>query len=178
MSKKSLKAQSLLFGPRRSFGQGKEIICRRQPSVVALDGSRQWLDRAGRPHRLGGPALLLADGTEEWYKEGKLHRRGGPALRGSDGREEWYQNGQLHRDNGPARLCSDGTEEWYKGGQLHREDGPAVEEADGSEEWYKDGQLHRDDGPAMVRYTGSGWRQEWWLLGQRQRVEYSDKACG
>lgn len=31
-------------------------------------------------HRIGGPAAIFEDGSENWYKNGKLHREDGPAI--------------------------------------------------------------------------------------------------
>ncbi|MHB8220768.1 MAG: hypothetical protein ACYDHU_10685 [Acidimicrobiales bacterium] len=92
---------------------------------------------AGRLHRIDGPALVIPDGTEEWYLDGHLHRTdGGPAVTTGDGSLYWYEHGRLHRTNGPAIMRSDGSREYYRHGELHRTDGPAISGPYVSVRWY------------------------------------------
>jgi len=112
------------------------------------------------------PAVILAGGSQFWYKDDKVHRDDNdehghtlPAAICADGSQRWYKDGKLHRDekdeNGrtlPAWIAADGSRAWYKDGKQHRDDKdetgrtlPAGIFADGSQYWCKDGQLHRDD---------------------------------
>jgi hypothetical protein len=83
------------------------------------------------PHKIGGPAIIYENGTEEWWVNGFLHREDGPAIRYAsegdyfEGGEEWYLNGLMHRTDGPA-LKNRFKEEWWQNGVLHRVDGPAI----------------------------------------------------
>jgi len=94
-------------------------------TFVDDDGSQHWLDRIGKRHREDGPASILANGAQFWFKNGKIHREDGPAVIYPDGTQKWYINGNLHREDGPAYIYPDGRQEWYKNGKFHREDGPA-----------------------------------------------------
>tara|TARA_R110000868_G_scaffold292475_2_gene552961 strand:- start:337 stop:819 length:483 start_codon:yes stop_codon:yes gene_type:complete len=82
-------------------------------------------------HRVDGPAIEYADGSEAWYLNHELHRVGGPAitlLRTSDtpfytmeialhaGDKAWFQNDKLHRTDGPAVERNNGTQLWYING--------------------------------------------------------------
>ena len=67
-------------------------------------------------HRLFGPAIEWADGSETWYENGKLHRLDGPAVIRLDGYEAWYKNGKLHCLCGPAIIYSSGHMEWFING--------------------------------------------------------------
>ena len=69
---------------------------------------------------------------KEWRLNGKLHRLDGPAIERADGSESWFHNGSLHRLDGPAVELADGTTVWKRHGKLHRLDGPAIELADGN----------------------------------------------
>ena len=60
-----------------------------------------------------GPAIIAADGTQQWYVNGQLHRLHGPAVIDADGTQEWWVNGQLHRLDGPAVIGAYGTQEWW-----------------------------------------------------------------
>ena len=72
-----------------------------------------------------------------WQVAGKLHRIGGPAIiRADGGGEEWWERGQRHRISGPARVYAGGGEVWYDHGDIHRVGGPAVIYADGTRVWY------------------------------------------
>lgn len=53
------------------------------------DGTDKWYDERNRLHRDGGPAVILADGTEHWMQHGKHHRIDGPAIIYPDGRIRW-----------------------------------------------------------------------------------------
>jgi len=72
-----------------------------------------------------------------------LHREDGPALILEDGSKEWYINGQLHRVDGPA-VVDKGVdyEAWYIHGKRHRKDGPAVTYYDGRVEWALEGRTY------------------------------------
>jgi len=72
-------------------------------------------------HRTDGPAVILADGTQEWYLNNKLHRTDGPARIWASGTKEWYLNGNLHREDGPARIWANGTQEWWLNGKEYTE---------------------------------------------------------
>lgn len=46
-------------------------------------------------HRMGGPAIIYPNGTQEWYVNGILHRESGPAIVDKVfGRHEWYWQGE------------------------------------------------------------------------------------
>lgn len=44
---------------------------------------------------------------------GQLHRQCGPAVIWANGRQEWYQNDILHRDDGPAIIRDTGDRQWF-----------------------------------------------------------------
>ena len=48
-------------------------------------GDIYYTDKKDRLHRIGGPAVIFTDGTEEWYIHDKLHRLDGPAVTCLDG---------------------------------------------------------------------------------------------
>lgn len=49
-------------------------------------------------HRIGGPAVINRDGTEEYYERGVRHRANGPAVVYTDGRPpEYWVNGRRTR---------------------------------------------------------------------------------
>lgn len=164
------KAQDLLFGRRRSSFTTRYIEAR-PATLVSLDGSQQWLDDSKRLHRVEGPALVLADGSSEWYQRGKLHRLSGPAIIKADGSEEWFLAGKRHRPTGPALTTADGSKHWYFQGMRHRTAGPAVIEGK-LIEYYQFGQLHRFSGPALICQTNKGERREWWHYGQFVKGEF------
>jgi hypothetical protein len=146
------------------------------------NGDHKWYNRVGQLHRDGDlPAIIYADGKQEWYKNGKLHRDGDlPAVIHKDGRQDWYKNGKRHRYGDlPAIIQANGTQKWYKEGTLHRNgDLPAYMGATGRQEWYKEGRRHRDgDLPASIKANGN---QYWYKEGKPHRdgdlpaVIYSD----
>ena len=49
-----------------------------------------------------------------WHQDGELHRDGAPAVIYADGANEWLHHGKRHRDDGPAIIYADGTKEWYR----------------------------------------------------------------
>lgn len=83
-----------------------------------------------------------------YWHEGRIHRDDAPAVLWADGSEEWFRRGRRHRDVGPACSWSDETRLWFVEGKLHREGGPALEWSDGMcREWWVDGLRHRVDYP-------------------------------
>lgn len=102
---------------------------------------------------------VKSSGDKQWrLKNGKLHRLDGPAVEWADGTESWFQNGYLHRLDGPAVKYRDGTSVWKRHGKHHRLDGPAIEWASGAKDWWQNGKRHRLDGPAIINPYGSkGW---------------------
>ena len=45
-------------------------------------------------HRLDGPAVVFADGSEMWFKDGLIHRVDGPAMIDIDGAIMYYLYGK------------------------------------------------------------------------------------
>ena len=58
-------------------------------------GNRYYRNAAGQPHRIGGPAIELADESKFWYQNGRLHREDGPAIEWPSGAKSWYINDKL-----------------------------------------------------------------------------------
>jgi hypothetical protein len=54
---------------------------------------------------------------QHWYQNDKLHRLDGPAVTLADGTQYWYHNGELHRTDGPAIITPQGQECWYQNGE-------------------------------------------------------------
>jgi hypothetical protein len=69
------------------------------------DGTIIWR-KNGLTHRVGGPAILRANGELQWFEDGKPHRLDGPAQIDAKGNETWFINGsclmgeelQYHKD--------------------------------------------------------------------------------
>ena len=82
-------------------------------------------------HRVDGPAIEYADGSEAWYLNNQLHRVGGPAITLSltSNKPFYTMEIALHA----------GDKAWYQNDELHRTDGPAVERHNGQKLWYING---------------------------------------
>lgn len=64
------------------------------PAIIDAEGNRIWMIRDQR-HRDGDlPAAEMKNGDRSWWFEGKLHREGNPAIVYADGREEWWTHGR------------------------------------------------------------------------------------
>jgi len=68
----------------------------------------------GQLHRVDGPAVIDADGTQEWHVNGEFHREDGPAIIQADGLRIWIQHNLQHRDDGPSIIFPNGMMEWYR----------------------------------------------------------------
>jgi hypothetical protein len=133
---------------------------------VTEQGDLIWMRSDLVTHRDGGPAVILADGTQKWYRNGYLHREDGPAQTYPSGAWSWWQHGQRHREDGPAVRYRTGRLEWYLDDVLDRPDGPAVVDDLGEQVWFHRGVRHRTDGPAVLRTHGDAdSRAEWWVDG-------------
>ncbi len=84
-------------------------------STLTIDelGTKTWMNKNGRLHRLDGPAIERTDGTKYWYQNGLRHRSDGPAIEFPNGGKEWWLNGVIHREDGPACISSSGIKWWY-----------------------------------------------------------------
>ena len=79
-------------------------------------------------------------GTVRYYNHlGQLDRDSGPAVIYANGEQQWYQNGQRHRTDGPAVILPNGEQQWYQNGRLHRTARPAIILPDGEQQWVIDG---------------------------------------
>ncbi len=142
------------------------------------------VDRKGKLHGVGKPAIKYFDGAEEWWTHGRLQgQNGNPALSvglinagprkalsfGGCPLHEvveltpnslvWCEDGYIHRDGQPAIMKfgpqSGQVEEWWERGFRHRTNGPAVIWPH-RDMWFENGLLHRVDGPAVHYKALSG----------------------
>jgi hypothetical protein len=86
------------------------------------NGTIRWFDEKGRLHREDGPAIIMKNGYQAWYKEGKYHRDGGPAIITKSGSKKWFKENNIHRGNGPAVEYYDGRKLWYINGEVYTEE--------------------------------------------------------
>ena len=77
---------------------------RKEESTLTIDkyGTKQWRNKDGEFHRIGGPAYESHNGDKGWFTKGRFHRIDGPAVEYGNGNKAWWQNGKLHRIDGPA----------------------------------------------------------------------------
>jgi len=60
---------------------------------------------------------IFPNGAEETRQDGRLQSiNDRPAIIRADGTQEWYKYGCLHRERGPAIIHPDGTQEWFRKG--------------------------------------------------------------
>ena len=58
------------------------------------------------------------------FLNGNLHSfNDEPAVIGADGSKQWYKNGVRHREGDEPAVISNGNLYWYKDGELRRENG-------------------------------------------------------
>lgn len=103
----SVLAAGASIGAVRAFGVSVEV--NDEPTFVLKNGTKEWRNKEGELHRVGGPAIIGTNGLKEWFQNGECHRIGGPAIIRADGTEYWFQNGQYHRADGPALICTNGN---------------------------------------------------------------------
>ncbi len=116
------------------------------PAVIRANGTQEWRQHGVRHRDNDLPATIYVDGSREWRRYGKIHRDNDlPAVIYADGRQCWYYHGELHRDNDlPAIICTNGTRKWYQHGKRHRDNNlPAVIYTSGTQEWYQYGKFIR-----------------------------------
>ena len=93
-----------------------------EPVMTSYDnGTKEWRLNNGKLHRLDGPAIEWADGTESWFHNGYLHRLDGPAVKDAVGSTVWKRYGKFHRLDGPAIEWTDGTKAWFINGKEYSE---------------------------------------------------------
>jgi hypothetical protein len=62
-------------------------------------GTVEYINTKGEIHRIGGPALIWSDGTQEYYLEDKMHRTNGPAIVYTDGSSEYWVGGVKYTED-------------------------------------------------------------------------------
>lgn len=82
-----------------------------------IHGNVQWKTPSGLLHREDGPAVILIDGTQDWWVNGEKHRVDGPAVILPGYFQAWYLHNKLHRGNGPAVEWAHGYKEWWLNGK-------------------------------------------------------------
>lgn len=75
---------------------GENGIVKENSSLILEtdNGSKMYLDKGGRYHRLDGPAIEWHYGATEWFKNGIRHRIGGPAYESKDEKQYWFEGKQ------------------------------------------------------------------------------------
>lgn len=75
---------------------GENGIVKENSSLILVtdNGSKMYLDKGGRYHRLDGPAIEWHYGSNEWFKNGIRHRIGGAAYEGKDEKQYWFEGKQ------------------------------------------------------------------------------------
>jgi len=137
----SLLQQLLLYRPFYEYYTANRQYCIQLHTVVKTGDDRTLYTVFGKLHLEDGPAVILHDGTEQyWYLNDKLHRLDGPAIISVKIGRWWYLNDKLHRVGKPAITYPNGAQYWYLNGKLHREDGPAIILPDGFQDWYYHGE--------------------------------------
>ena len=158
-----------------------EIVARkvkyqtRPPTKILANGTKIWTNSTGQLHQVGGPAVILPNGDQEWCRNGKLDRVNGPAVILSEGDQFWIQDNRLHREDGPAVILvrDNGRRDNYL--KPHSMEDPISTDStqiygmDGDQRWFAHGKLNRgNDLPAVVNDIER--RYEWWVDDKRHRI--------
>jgi len=62
--------------------------------TIGSEGTQVWRVNRTSYHRLDGPAIIWANGTQEWWVNDLRHRTSGPAIIWANGTQSWYVNGK------------------------------------------------------------------------------------
>lgn len=97
------------LGNRRHFINGAYGRENDLPCLENVDGAKHWYEenpkrghgfgaRTELPHRLGGPAIIQANGDTYWMRHGEMHRDDGlPAIELVRGIKKWFVAGKFIR---------------------------------------------------------------------------------
>ena len=136
---------------------------------------KEWRNSIGKLDRVGGPAKILMDGTEMWYRNSELHRVGGPAvIRKTRCCMLFAKLFYKYRTDGPATFIRNGNKVWSRHGEFYRTNGLPVEYDIKECVWYSDDEY--GNGP---KFTHTCFTKEWYCHNKRHRVdgpaiEYAD----
>lgn len=78
--------------------------------VIDSFGNKYWETPESGYHRIGGPAIIHPDGTEEWWVDNKRHRIDGPAFVSADD-YIWCVNGRVYVSNVAFQEAANLTDE-------------------------------------------------------------------
>lgn len=74
---------------------GTNLLAIEDQGITDEYGTTRHFRGLGELHRDdGGPAVVWADGTRQWWQEGRMHRTEGPAVVHDDGTDEWWVRGR------------------------------------------------------------------------------------
>ena len=73
------------------------------PAIIHTDGTRVWRLHGDEARVFGKPDRVNPDGSMFWTRYGRYHRENGPAVIRADGTQEWWVGGQQT----PARLAAE-----------------------------------------------------------------------
>ena len=79
------------------FKINQSIAKRALTIMLCIDNKIMYHLPNNKLHREDGPAIIHADGSQEWYINNKLHREDGPAIIYANGSQEWWLNGKKLR---------------------------------------------------------------------------------
>jgi hypothetical protein len=79
--------------------------------VIDIHGNQFYYNGGNQYHRENGPAVIYADGTQYWYKNGRRHRIDGPAVIHASGYTCWYLDDTGYIDNKSFQSVANLTDE-------------------------------------------------------------------
>jgi hypothetical protein len=93
-------------GDGRTLKQGSKIPLRKNfpTTVVEQDGITVYFDD-GLPSCEDGPAVITPE-AELWMEQGQLHRESGPAVIHANGAEEYFHRGLKVPQNKPSKKAT------------------------------------------------------------------------
>lgn len=99
------------LGSRRHFINGAYGRENDLPAIEHADGSLHWyIENPRRGRGFGARSEVV-------------HRLGGPAIIQANGDTYWMQNGEMHRDDGlPAVVLVRGVRKWFTKGKFIRQE--------------------------------------------------------
>jgi hypothetical protein len=71
-----------------------------EKSILFIDKyeNKEWRNKSGKLHRVGGPAIEYVNGNKFWFQNGERHRIDGPAIEYHYGDKDWYIRNKFYHN--------------------------------------------------------------------------------
>jgi hypothetical protein len=129
---------------------------------------KETFNSEGKHHSFNNePAIIMANGTKFWYKDGEMHRDNDEPSFIDGTTKMWHKDGILYRDNDLPAFISSAWTLWYKNGVIHRDNNKPAAINSKEKRWYINGkELNKKQIAFLKKINASEIKHLPWLINE------------